>query len=78
MEEIRERRSDELFARLARLGYEPTPDLARRIALIASAINYLAVRSRTIRIFSGVDVQSDEGWAALYASMHHMLGEPDG
>ena len=40
-------------------------DLAAVTALIGGAINYLLVRSRSIRWFNGVDLKSEAGWQRL-------------
>ena len=50
------------------LGESPTaraPELRSLTLLLISGVQYLLMRSRTIRTFGGVDVQSDAGWAAL-------------
>ena len=37
--------------------------------LVVAGVQYLALRARRIRIFGGVDIQSDAGWAELKASI---------
>ena len=44
-------------------------DLAAVTALLAGAINYLLVRSRLIRMFNGIDLQSEAGWKRLEAAV---------
>ena len=61
-EEVRERRSNEIFGALVGAGFRPPVDLRATIAFIASAIHYLLIRGRTIRIFSGAQIQSDDFW----------------
>lgn len=34
-------------------------------AVLVAASTYLCIRARNIRIYSGIDLQSDEGWACL-------------
>lgn len=65
LECAREAWSDRLFAEVLASGLPVTPDVLVYIATTVAGINYLAVRSRDIRIFSAVDVQSDDGWAAI-------------
>ena len=40
--------------------------------MLIAGVQYLLVRSRTIRIFGGIDIQSDDGWATLKASVRKM------
>ncbi len=40
--------------------------------LLIAGIQYLLIRSRKIRVFGPVDIQSDEGWAQLEASVQEM------
>ena len=40
--------------------------------VLVAGVQYLLLRSRTIRIFGGVDLHSDAGWDELKASMHSM------
>ncbi len=37
-----------------------------------AGVQYLLVRSRKIRIFGGIDLRSDEGWAMLKAAVAGM------
>jgi AcrR family transcriptional regulator len=43
----------------------PGPELRSLTLLLISGVQYLLLRSRTIRVFGGLDVQSDAGWDAL-------------
>jgi AcrR family transcriptional regulator len=50
------------------LGESPTaraPELRGLTLLLISGVQYLLLRSRTIRVFGGLDVRSDAGWAEL-------------
>jgi len=40
--------------------------------VLVAGVQYLLLRSRTIRIFGGVDLHSDAGWDELKASMRSM------
>jgi AcrR family transcriptional regulator len=65
LETVRETRTLELLAELARAKGPIAPGSAELIALFGAAINYLLVRSRSLRVFSGVAVKSERDWAAL-------------
>ena len=48
------------------------PELRGLTLLLIAGVQYLLVRSRTIRIFGGIDIQSDDGWATLKTSVRKM------
>ena len=48
------------------------PEVQGLTILLISGVQYLLLRSRRIRIFGGIDIRSDEGWAALKASVRKM------
>lgn len=48
------------------------PELQGLTILLIAGIQYLLLRSRKIRVFGGVDLQSDAGWAQLKESVRHM------
>lgn len=52
--------------------FERMPHLRGITLLLVAGAMYLLVRSRKIRIFGGIDLQSDAGWAALKASVAAM------
>ncbi len=52
--------------------FERMPQLRGITLLLVAGVQYLLVRSRKIRIFGGIDLQSDAGWAALKASVAAM------
>jgi AcrR family transcriptional regulator len=65
LENIREEVSMQLFRELGSGLKGIDADVAAVTALLAAAVNYLVIRSRTIRIFNTVDIRSDEGWKRL-------------
>jgi AcrR family transcriptional regulator len=65
LENIREEVSMQLFKELEAGLKGIDADVAGITTLLAAAVNYLVVRSRTIRIFNTVDIRSDEGWKRL-------------
>jgi AcrR family transcriptional regulator len=46
------------------------PELQGITLLLIAGVQYLLVRSRTIRVFGGLDLRSDAGWATLKHSVH--------
>ena len=48
------------------------PELRGLTILLISGVQYLLVRSRKIRVFGGIDIQSDAGWAELKAAVRKM------
>ena len=41
------------------------PELQGPTILLIAGVQYLLVRSRKIRVFGGIDIRSDAGWAVL-------------
>jgi AcrR family transcriptional regulator len=72
LEDVRERRGLTLMKTLA---YDAPPhvDVAAVSSLFASSIHYLALRARQIRIFNGIDLRSEEGWARLQRTAFGMV-----
>jgi AcrR family transcriptional regulator len=74
LEEIRERRAGEIGAWLAaRYKFPSGVDVDAIGALLAAALNYLAARSRKIRVFSGVKIKSDEDWERLLKAVDCLI-----
>lgn len=71
LEEIRERKGLELTEAFSDNAdpNEATVDVAALIAITVASINYLAARSRKIKIFNGIDIREDEGWGRLTGTM---------
>ena len=65
LDNIREEVSMALFKELSPSLKGTDADVAAITALLAAAVNYLLIRSRTIRTFNGVDIRSEEGWKQL-------------
>jgi AcrR family transcriptional regulator len=49
--------------------FERAPQLRGITLLLVAGVMYLLVRARKIRIFGGIDLHSDAGWAALKAAV---------
>lgn len=78
LEEVRERRGLDLLALLRDAPAEL--DLAAVLTVASGAIHYLLVRARSIKIYLGIDLRSDEGWArieAVLASFVRSLFTPE-
>ncbi len=56
-------------------GFARRPELQGLTILLISGVQFLLLRSRRIRIFGGIDIQSDAGWAAFKASVRRMALE---
>lgn len=48
------------------------PELRGLTVLLISGVQYLLVRSRKVRVFGGLNIQSDAGWAELKAAVRAM------
>ena len=69
LETVREERSRELFQRLSAAKFPLTGGAAELSALLAAALNYLAVRSREIKVFGGLAIDDEAAWTRLEAVM---------
>lgn len=72
LEEVRERRGLELMMVLAR-DLPPTIDIAGVASIFSGAVHYLLLRARRIRVFNGIDLRTEEGWARLEESARSMV-----
>ncbi len=72
LEDVRERRG---LALMKAMGHDLPPgvDLASISAFLAGGVHYLLLRARQIRIFNGIDLRTNEGWARLEASARSMV-----
>ena len=50
-------------------AFRARPELRGITLLLVAGVQYLLVRARTVRVFGGIDLRSDAGWAALKASL---------
>ena len=74
LEEVRERRSLELMKAIAaRYGMPDGADMPALIALLAAAIDYLLARARTIRVYGGVEIKTEQNWERLFATIDAMI-----
>ncbi len=74
LEDIREKRALEIAEWLAAQYRIPRGlDIEAIAALLAAALNYLAARSRKIRVFSGVKIKSDADWERLLKAVDRLV-----
>ena len=48
-------------------------DVAAIAGLLSSAVHYLLLRARKIRVFNGIDLQTEDGWLRLEAAANDLL-----
>lgn len=72
LEEVRERRGLAISQVLAR-DVPESVDVAALAAVLASAVHYLLLRARKIRLFNGIDLQTEAGWARLEEASRALL-----
>lgn len=69
LEAEREKWGAEVERLLGGSAFERRPELHGVTMLLVAGVQYLLVRARRIRVFGGIDIASDAGWAALKASI---------
>lgn len=74
LEEVRERRSEEVFREIASAGFPLTDASAALASLLAGGLNYLCVRSRHIKVFGGIELDDDNAWDALFSGIERAFG----
>lgn len=72
LEEVRESMGLELMAFLAEMN-PPQADWQAIANIFSGAIHYLAIRSRKVTVFSGMDIAGEEGWDRLIDSIHVLV-----
>jgi AcrR family transcriptional regulator len=75
LETEREQWGEQVEALFGGADIERRPQLRGVTLLLVAGVMYLLVRSRKIRIFGGIDLRSDEGWAALKAAVAGMAAQ---
>ena len=74
LEEVRERRSLDLMKEIAtHYGMPEGADIAALTGLLAAAIDYLLARARTIRVYGGVEIKTEQNWERLFATIDAMI-----
>lgn len=72
LEEVRESAGIELMAALSDIN-PPPADWQAITNILSGAIHYLAIRSRKVTVFSGMDIGDDEGWERLINSIEFLV-----
>jgi AcrR family transcriptional regulator len=74
LEAVRERRALALAAWIGeRWPLPPSRDVEAVAMLLGVAVNYLAVRARTIGVMSGVRIKSDGDWRRIFAALDALI-----
>jgi AcrR family transcriptional regulator len=69
LESVREERSRELYLQLSAAGFPVHGGAAELSALLAAALNYLALRSREIKVFGGLALDGESAWRRIETIM---------
>jgi AcrR family transcriptional regulator len=72
LETEREQWGEQAAQLLGGKEFAKRPELQGLTILLIAGVQYLLVRSRKIRIFGGIDITSDAGWATLKAAVRKM------
>lgn len=74
LETEREQWGEEVTRAIGGPAFQAAPHLRGATLLLVAGVQYLALRSLRIRVFGGIDIQHDDGWAELKAAVR-ALGE---
>jgi AcrR family transcriptional regulator len=69
LESEREAWGEQAARHIGGAEFAARPELRAITLLLVAGVQYLALRSRRIRIFGGIDIQTDAGWAELKAGV---------
>jgi AcrR family transcriptional regulator len=69
LEAEREQWGAQVEAAFGGADFERLPHLRGVTLLLVAGVQYLLVRARTIRVFGGLELHTDEGWDAIKASI---------
>jgi AcrR family transcriptional regulator len=69
LEAEREQWGEQVEALFGGDDFRRAPQLRGLTLVLVAGVQYLLVRARTIRVFGGLDLKSDAGWAAIKASL---------
>lgn len=75
LETEREQWGEQAAQLLGAKEFAKRPELHGLTILLIAGVQYLLVRSRKIRIFGGIDITSDAGWATLKVAVRKMAFE---
>lgn len=69
LETEREQWGEQVETLFGREAFSSRPELRGITLMLVAGVQYLLVRARTIRVFGGIDLHTDAGWAMLKASI---------
>ncbi len=72
LEDVREATGIELMSFLEQMN-PPNADWQSIASLFSGAIHYLAIRSRKITTYNGMNIASDDGWERLDNTIHFLV-----
>jgi hypothetical protein len=72
LESEREQWGEQAAQLLGAEEFSQRPELRGLTILLIAGVQYLLLRSRKTRIFGGIDLQSDAGWAQLKLAIRKM------
>lgn len=72
LNDVRENRAMHLMPLLAEPN-KADPHMLAIAAIIGAAVNYLCCRSRHLRFFNGIDLQSEQGWQQIEHAIEHLI-----
>ncbi len=72
LESEREQWGEDVGRLIGGAEFAQRPELRPLTLLLVAGVQYLLVRGRKIRVFGGVDITSDEGWATLKAAVRSL------
>ena len=72
LEHEREQWGEQAARLLGGVAFARRPELQGLTILLIAGVQYLLVRGRKIRVFGGIDLQSDAGWAQLKNAVRTM------
>ena len=70
LEDEREQWGEQVEMLFGGEAFRARPELRGITLLLVAGVQYLLVRARMVRVFGGIDLRSDAGWAALKASLN--------
>ncbi|WP_461211084.1 TetR/AcrR family transcriptional regulator [Desulfocurvus sp. DL9XJH121] len=70
---VRERRALEFFEEVITTDPPPDVDLSAVVLIMALAVNQAAVLSRRVLSVGGVDLETDQGWERIEATIQRIL-----
>jgi AcrR family transcriptional regulator len=74
LHKVRKDFTKSLYDAIAGARGRPSDDMAAIVTMVTAGINYLAVRSRKVGTYGGIDIRSEEGWLQLESAIRAICG----